>query len=88
MARQPRNYPMPGKVEWIEFGWSDGRSDHWPETSECVIDAHGNVDYIRMVGLDEPGISIKWCCGIVSRMALSMEICGTRVVRDRSQACS
>lgn len=82
MARQPRNYPMPGKPEWIEFGWSDGWSGHWPETSERVIDAHGNVDYIRIVGLDEPGISIKWRCGIVSKMALSMKMRGTFVVRD------
>jgi hypothetical protein len=72
-----QHYGITTSVSVLELGWSDGRSGHWPTTSERLIDDHGNVDYIRMVSLDEPGITIKWRCGIASRMVLSMTMRGS-----------
>jgi hypothetical protein len=87
MGRHPRKDTIPDHPTWIEFDRSDGRCDSWPKITnrEYKIDQAGNVDYLRIVPLDEPGRSIKWRRGIATALAELMKLPGTLVKLVRYQ---
>jgi hypothetical protein len=41
------------------------------------VDAHGNVNYMRAIPLDEPGAAIKWRLGVADMLAMLMNLPGT-----------
>ena len=62
---------LPKNPTFIDFPVSDGDEGQWPTNTTRVVDAEGQINYMRAVPLDE-SLSIKWRCEVGASLALQL----------------
>ncbi|KAF7308486.1 Actin-related protein 8 [Mycena chlorophos] len=60
---------LPDNPIFIDFPRSDGDARTWPTKTTEVVDADGEVNFMRPVPLDE-SLAVKWRMGVADAMAL------------------
>jgi hypothetical protein len=61
-------HTLPPNPEFLDFERTDGDAKQWPTNTREVVDADGNVNYMKPLGPDE-GSSINWRYQIAMKVA-------------------
>lgn len=61
-------HTLPPNPEFLDFERTDGDAKQWPTNTKEVVDADGNVNYMKPIGPDD-GQSIHWRCQIAMKIA-------------------
>ena len=59
---------LPPNPEFLDFERTDGDAKQWPTNTKEVVDADGNVNYMKPLNLDD-GPSIHWRCQLGMKIA-------------------
>ncbi|KZT71979.1 hypothetical protein DAEQUDRAFT_763465 [Daedalea quercina L-15889] len=71
--RSGAHHVMPDNPEWITFPRSDGDPKCLPKNTERIVDSKGEVNYMRVVLLDESA-AINWRVSIGSQLATMLNL--------------
>ena len=61
-------HTLPLNPEFLDFERTDGDAKQWPSNTKEVIDADGNVNYMKPIGPDDSP-SIHWRSQIAMKIA-------------------
>jgi hypothetical protein len=83
-------YNLPENPSWVEFIRSDGDEHNRPSNTTPEVDSEGHVNFMRLVPLNEPGVSAKWRTEVGAALATLLNWpstlfhCVSRVIGDMS----
>jgi len=61
-------HTLPPNPEFLDFDRTDGDAKQWPTNTKEVVDADGNVNYMKPLGLDDSS-DIHWRRQIAIKVA-------------------
>jgi hypothetical protein len=61
-------HTLPPNPEYLDFPRTDGDAKQWPTNTKEVVDAEGNVNYMKPLGTDD-GSSVHWRSQIAMKVA-------------------
>lgn len=61
-------HTLPPNPEFLDFDRTDGDAKQWPTNTKEVVDADGNVNYMKPLGPDDSS-DIHWRCQIAMKVA-------------------
>ena len=61
-------HALPANPVFLDFEKSDGDTKQWPTNTKEVVNAEGQVNYMKPLGLEESS-NIHWRCQIAMKVA-------------------